>query len=228
MRSLLLLSLCLALTAGAQDRAPSPFGTYSNPGLHLTFVYPSNLRPLSQQATSATENRQIDNEDATSVGNSPCSNVLLLVGDATSSIRLTEMAPACLPPKSMKNRKQLDRLLSTMTVKDTALLGTAPLGEPAGYLLQGQRAFLSAAQGQPVVQGNLQPSDGNQVRAEIAVSFKGHVLMWRLISKDPATLTILLHSLVDLGTGHPQPLYPGVIGTDGISALRGPTFRVHV
>lgn len=208
------------LAAGAQTGAPSQpaadaaaqgLRVYRNAELGLTFAYPAELQP---RAAAENEPEQ-PKPDA-------CTRVLLSVAtgrpaggggaDAergpSGSIALSSIDGSCVPAKTLKNKKAMDTLLSGMTTEGTTLLGMMPVEDPVGYALEGHHAHFAASQGQPVTANALQPADGSQVIAVIAVFVNGHILSWRLQANTLDLFNRLLGSQVDLGTGTPQALFP--------------------
>lgn len=203
-----------AQTAAAPGSTGKPMRTYRDAELPMTFSYPAELQLR---------------ETGTATGGSGCSKTLLAVGigqdpnqeNATSSgtaqagstrwATLTLMDSGCIPPQVLKKTKMLDQMLSGMAGAPTQTLGMMPMEPPVGYLLEGHHAYLAAAQGEPVSSSDVQPENGAEVLAVIAVSVKDHILIWRMASNDPNLLNEMLASQVDFGTGA-QALYPGRIG----------------
>jgi hypothetical protein len=200
----------LALAAQAQSPA---MRTWKDPALQLTIAYPAELQP----------------RDPASVGGSGCAKVLLAAGlgtdpnepgasdtapasDKWASLALSDMGPECIPPKVLKKPKMIDQMMDGLTGGATQTLGLMPLEQPVGYLLQGRHAYVAAAQGEPVSTDVVQPANGAEILAIIAVHVNDHVLIWRMASNDANLVNRMLSSQVDFGTGAPQPLYPGHIG----------------
>ncbi len=219
MRAGLILAVLVPLgfsgqTAAGPDSAAKPMRTFQDALLPLTFEYPAELQPRDTGATAS--------------GNG-CSKTLLVVGvgqdpnletagssgaaqaGSTRWATMTLMDTGCIPPQVLKKTKMLDQMLSGMAEGPTQTLGLMPMEQPIGYLLQGHHAYLAAAQGEPVSTDVVQPANGAEVLAVVAVSVKDHILIWRLASNDPNLLNEMLASQVDFGAGA-QPLYPGHIG----------------
>lgn len=186
---------------------------WKDPALQLTFSYPAELQP----------------RDAASVGGSGCAKVLLAASvgadpnqpgasDAApasvrwGSLTLSDMGPECIPPKVLKKSKAVDQMMYGLTGGATQSLGLMPIEQPIGYLLQGNHAYVATAQGEPVSMDVVQPANGAEVLAIIAVHAGNHVLIWRLASDDTNLLNRMLASQVDFGAGSAQALYPGHIG----------------
>lgn len=196
----------------AQAQAPT-LRTWKDPALQLTFTYPAELQP----------------RDPATVPGGGCARVLLAAGLGTdpnepgaapaapASVRwanldLSDMGPECIPARVLKKPKTMDQMMSGLTEGATQTLGLMPLEQPLGYLLQGRHAYVAAAQGEPVSTDVVQPSNGAEVLAVIAVRLNDHVLIWRMESNDANLLNHMLASQVDFGAGTPQALYPGHIG----------------
>lgn len=206
-------ALCLAVLAVAAQAQTPPMRTWKDPALQLTFTYPAELQP----------------RDTASGAGGGCATVLLAAGLGAdpnqpgssdtapssahwASLTLTDMGPGCIPAQALKKTKMMDQMLSGMAGGPTQVLGLMPLEQPVGYLLQGRHAWVAAAQGEPVSTDVVQPANGAEVLAIIAVHDNDHVLIWHLASDQPGLLNRMLSSLVDFGAGSPQPLYPGHIG----------------
>ncbi len=201
----------LALTVRAQSPA---LRTWKDPALHLTFSYPAELHP----------------RDPASVGGGGgCAEVVMAAGlgndpdqpgasggaapsGSWASVALSDMGPGCIPPKVLNKPKVMDQMMYGLTGNATQSLGLMPIEQPVGYLVQGHHAYVASAQGEPISQDVVQPANGAEVLAIIAVHVNDHVLIWRLASNDANLLNRMLASQVDFGTGTPQALYPGHIG----------------
>lgn len=200
-----------ALTIQAQSPA---MRTWNDPALQLTFTYPAALQP----------------RDPASVGGSGCSKVLLAAGIGTdpnqasaadtgsssakwASLTLSDMGPACIPPGVLKKSKVMDQMMYGLTGNATQTLGLMPIEQPIGYLLQGRHAYVASAQGEPISDDVVQPANGAEVLAIIAVHVNNHVLIWRLASNEAKLLNHMLAGQVDFGSGKPEPLYPGHFGS---------------
>jgi hypothetical protein len=211
----LILAALIPLGLSAQNAAAPgslPMRTIHDAELPMTFSYPAELQPRDAAPPAS--------------GNS-CSKTLLVAGlgqdpnqeNATSPAHggsarwatLTLTDSGCIPPQVLKKTKSLDQVLSAMAGGPTQTLGLMPMEQPLGYLLEGHRAYLAAAQGEPVSSDALQPENGAEVLAVVAVSVKDHILLWRMASNDPNLLNEMLASQVDFGTGA-QALYPGRVG----------------
>ena len=206
-------ALGLALLGFASPAQTAPMRIWKDPALHLTFSYPAELQV----------------RDPASVGGGGCAKVLLAAGfgtdpdqpgaaDAASSsaswatLTLSDMGPECIPPKVLKKPKMMDQMMNGLTGGATQTLGLMPLEQPVGYPLEGYHAYLAAAQGEPVSTDVVQPANGAEVLAIIAVHVNDHVFIWRMASSDPGALNRMLSSQVDFGSGQLQALYPGHIG----------------
>lgn len=206
-------ALGLAVVGLAAPAQTAPMRTWKDPALHLTFSYPSELQP----------------RDPASAGGGGCAKVLLAAGlgadpnqpsgTATASasgnwasLSLSDMGPECIPPKILKKPKTMDQMMYGLTGGATQTLGMMPLEQPLGYSLEGYHAYLAAAQGEPVSTDVVQPANGAEVLAIIAVHVNDHVLIWKMASNDTNLLNRMLASQVDFGAGTLQALYPGHIG----------------
>lgn len=186
--------------------------TWKDPSLQLTFSYPAELQP----------------RDGGPAG-SGCAKVLLAAGLGTdpnqpgaaetaqssarwATLTLSDMGPDCIPPRALKKSKMMDQMMVGLTGSATQTLGLMPLEQPVGYLLQGRHACIAAAQGEPVSSNELQPANGAEVLAVIAVHVGDRVLIWRLASNDANLLNRILASQVNFGGTASQPLYPGHVG----------------
>jgi hypothetical protein len=200
----------LALTVRAQSPA---LRTWKDSALQLAFSYPAELHP----------------RDPASQGGSGCAKVVMAAGlgsdpnrpgasdrapaSATwASLALSDMGPGCIPPEVLKKPKVMDQMMYGLTGNATQSLGLMPIEQPIGYLIQGHHAYVASAQGEPISEDVVQPANGAEVLAIIAVHVNDHVLIWRLASNDANLLNRMLASQVDFGTGTPQALYPGHIG----------------
>lgn len=219
----LMVSLALSAqtppTPQAQASAPAT-RTYTNPELHLTFTYPSELAAMDPaQLPGAERNAAFAGDpDAESNGllSGHCSKVLLSVGEVNpgraggvwGSILLVSIDPGCLPPKALKSRKAMDNLLKPLVTGSTQILGMAPVAPETTWPIEGYRVHFAESEGQPVVQGDLQPNGADQTMAVLAVQVGDHVLAWKIESNNKALLNRLLGSRVDFGLGTPQALFP--------------------
>lgn len=131
--------------------------------------------------------------------------------DGAGNVALFDIDLSCLPPKALKNRKLMDSVLAGLATQGTTVLGMMPVEQAVGYLLDGQRAYFASAQGQPVTQTDLQPSDDMELTGVVATAVDGHILAWRLEATSVAYFNRLLRSQVDFGTGHAEMLFPGQV-----------------
>lgn len=225
---------CLSLASAAQTparpsaeaQAAAPHAgapatqTFTNAELHLTFTYPSELKPMDPGTLpGAGRNAAFAGDpDAESddLLTGHCSHVLLSVGKTAESreggmwgsILLVAIEPACLPAKTLKSRKAMDNLLNPLVTGATQILGMAPVGPAAAYPVEGYRVHIAESEGQPVVKGDLQPNEAEQTMAVLAVQVNDHVLAWKIESNNAGLLNRMLASQVDFGLGTPQPLFP--------------------
>jgi hypothetical protein len=194
--------------------------------LHLTFSYPADLQPMDAKALAdATSNSRFgansgENTDTPQPG--ACAKLLLSVGKVTEGnsgkvwgiLTMLDVGSGCIPPKALKNRKAMDALLKPMVTGGTQVLGMMPLGTESEYLIQGHRMHFAGAQGQPVAQSDLQPAEQTQTIVHMAVAVDDHIVLWRIESNNAGLLNRMLASQVDLGSGPPQPLFPGQLQND--------------
>lgn len=220
------------LTAGAQTAgapagavpgtgAPAPAAhTYTNTELHVTFAYPAELQPMDAKTLPGAAHNSVfgDDPDAES-GNlltGRCARVLLSVGQLPqsnaggiwASVLMTAIDPNCIPPKTLKNKSKMDQMLTLATSGGTEILGLVAAAPPAAYTLEGYRIHFAQANGQPVMKGDIQPTDAREKIAVFAVQVNDQILGWKLESNDPALFNRLLTSPVDFGLGTPLPLFP--------------------
>jgi hypothetical protein len=202
--------------------APAPAAetqTWTDPALHLTFVYPSELHPMDPKTLpGAAHNAAFaDDPDAErdDLLTGRCSRPVLSLGETSSaaqgpwgSILIAEIGPDCLPPKALKSRKGMNNFLKPLVASGTQILGMAPVGSTAAYLVQGHQVYLAVADGQPVVKGDLQPADNHQTIAVLAVQVNDHVVSWKFESNDKNLFNRILASHIDFGAGTPQALFP--------------------
>ena len=204
-----------AQNAGAPGSTGKPMRTFRDAELPLTFSYPAELQPRAAGTPQAGGNSCSKTLLVAGIGQDPNEESAASSGAAQAgsarwaSLTLTDTG--CVPPRVLKKTKVLDEMLSGMTSGPTETLGLMPMEQPVGYLLEGRHAFLAAAQGEPVSSSDVQPPNGAEVLAVVAVSVKDHILLWRMASNDPNLLNEMLASRVDFGTGA-QALYPGHIG----------------
>jgi len=200
---------------GAAQNAAAPGATavrtIRDAELPLTFSYPAELQPRAAGAPS--ENGCSKTLLVAGIGQDPNEENAAGAAGAGSGrwATLTLTDTGCVSTQVLKKTKVLDQMLSAMAAGPTQTLGLMPMEQPVGYVLEGHHAYLAAAQGEPVSSDALQPANGSEVLAVIAVSVKDHILVWRMASNDPNLLNEMLAGQVDFGTGG-QALYPGRIG----------------
>jgi hypothetical protein len=219
--------LLLALVASAQTASPPPAApptpnqqTWSNADLHLSFSYPSELKPMDPASLPGAAHNSVFGDDPNSESESflsgRCAQALLSVGKVDdpqhpghwASILLTEIDPSCIPPKALINRKAMDNILTPAVSAGTRILGMVPSGPAVAYLVQGHKVHFAQSEGQPVSQSALQPANGSQKLAVLAVQVNDRVLSWKIESNDPGLFTRMLGSHVDFGLGAPEMLFP--------------------
>ncbi|MGC2639001.1 MAG: hypothetical protein WA294_17585, partial [Acidobacteriaceae bacterium] len=214
-----------AAQAAAPQAARPATRTYTDAELHLTFIYPSELVAIDPaQLPGAARNAAFTGDpdaESTDLLTGHCSRVLLSVGQTATgqaasgraggvwgSILLVALDPGCLPPKALKNRKAMDNLLKPLVTGSTQILGMAPVAPETTWPIEGYRVHFAESEGQPVVKGDLQPTEADQTMAVLAVQVGDHVLAWKIESNNKALLNRMLGSRVDFGLGTPQPLFP--------------------
>jgi hypothetical protein len=201
--------------------APTPSTqTWTDPGLHLVFTYPADLKPMNPKILPGAAQNAVyaDDPDAEpdNLLTGRCSRVLLSVGAKNSvaqggawgSILITEIDPSCIPPKALKSRRTMDNLLKPMVTAGTQILGLAPVVSATTYSLGDHRVHFAEAEGQPVVKGDLQPAGPQQTIAVLAVQVSDRIVSWKIESNDPALFNRMLASHVDFGNGQALPLFP--------------------
>jgi len=206
--------------APAAEAGSGAVETYRNSELHLTFVYPAELKPLAASSVAAEGRRMIYGEDTTSDLDSnqlgTCSTPLLAVGTgseagsstgAEASIALFELDARCVPARALRNQKTMDPLLRNLTRQAVTFLGMVPIEDATFYLIQDHRVYFASAQGTPVTRSDVQPS-GSELTAAVATWLNGRVLCWMLEADSLPAFNRLLASHVDFGAGKPQALYP--------------------
>lgn len=221
----LLLPACLGIAQTAQAPAAAA-KVYTNPELHLTFTYPAELQPINPRAVNGeSENSRFGTDPGgqqESVQSAACQKVLLSLGRVHdgaqgklwATLTMVDVGPACIPAKTMKNRKAMDNLLMSLVTSGTQILGMMSLGPATAYMVQGHRMHFAGSQGQPVAKTDLQPSDVSQTIANFAVQVNDHIVSWRIEANDVNLLNRILASQVDFGAGPPQLLFPGQLQND--------------
>jgi hypothetical protein len=206
--------------ASAPSPASAPMRVYTNPELHLTFLYPAELTTRDTATALGAERRMVYGTNAATEGDhsrpDTCAKVLLAVGEDSAgngttgtraSIALFDVNAQCYPPKVLRDKKAMDLLLRNFTIQATTEMGMMPIEQPMFYDLEGHRMHFCAAQGTPVTTGDLQTGE-EQVVGAAAVAVEGHVLGWVLEANDPVLFNRLMGSQVDLGGGTAQRLFP--------------------
>jgi hypothetical protein len=127
---------------------------------------------------------------------------------------VTDVGPACIPPKALQNPKRMDSLLNPIVNAGTQTLGMMSMGPPASYLIQGHKVHFAGSRGEPVAKSDLQPTDETQTIANFAVQVNDHIVSFRIEANDSGLLNRMLASKVDFGAGSPQPLFPGQLTND--------------
>jgi hypothetical protein len=211
-------------TARAGAAGSPAVQTYTNPGLHLTFQYPADLTPRDAAAVTLVGKRMLfggdEEADPDHPGTDTCTKVLLSVGKGNEGggatggvwvrVGVLDVDARCFPAQVFKNKKTIDPLLRNLVKQGTTVMGMMPVEQPAAYVLEGHRASFCAAQGQPLTDSDLQ-TGGEQMMGAVVVAVEGHLVGWVLETNDAATFNQLLGSLVDLGTGKPERLFPAEV-----------------
>ncbi len=241
-----MLVVALAGAAGAQTTAPGagsptvgtgpagiaaePTRVYTNPELHLTYWYPTELTPRDASTAKAAGLRLIYGADVDTDPDHPktdsCTKVLLAVGqDAGGNgagagessgarewarVALFDVDVRCLPPQALRKKKVMDAALTNLVGQGTTEMGMMPIEQPTFYDIQGQRAHFCAAQGTPVTKSDLQSGEAEAIGV-MAVPVSGHVVSWVIETDNLAMFNRLLASQVDLGAGKPQRLFPAKV-----------------
>lgn len=199
----------------------APEQVYTNPELHVTFWYPAELQARDAKTVAELERRMLFGSDpdfdSARMQAAGCSKVLLAVAEPASggnarqepaaSLTLYDIAPGCVPPTAEKKKKEMDQVLRALAREGTTVLGMMPVEEPQGYSLEGLRAELAAAQGQPVTKTDVQSGEP-ELMATVAVAVQGHILSWMLEANSLEGFNRLLASRVDFGAGKPETLAP--------------------
>jgi hypothetical protein len=203
-----------------------PTQVYSDAELHLTFRYSADLQPMDAKALADASNNSRFGADSGENTDTPqagaCSKLLLSVGKvvavngakAWGTLTMIDIGPGCIPPKAQKNKKAMDALLKQMVTGGTQILGMMPLGTATAYPIQDHKVHFAGAQGQPVAQGDLQPTEQTQTIAHMAVELNDHIVLWKVESNNSVLLNRILASQVDFGAGTPEPLFPGRLQND--------------
>lgn len=202
-------------SSGGPTTVPPGFHGYSNPELHLTYLYPAELMPVDGAFGTTAARRMIyaDAESDTAKADT-CAKVLLSVGKGHEGqgewarLGLVEVNGQCFPPKALQNKKSTQMLLRNLVSQGTTVMGMMPLEQPAVYQIEGRWASFSAAQGEPVSKSDLQTGE-QQVLGLAAVHVEGYILGWVIETNDEAMFNRLLGSGVDFGTGKPERLFGG-------------------
>jgi hypothetical protein len=203
--------------SGGPATVPPGFQVWSNPELHLTWLYPAELTPVDGAFAITAAQRMLHGEDAESdpTQADTCAKVLLSVGKGTEGkgqwvrVGLVAVNGQCFPAKVLQSKKPTQMLLRNLVSQGTTVMGMMPVeDQPAGYQIEGHWATFSAAQGEPVGKSDVQTSD-QQVLGVVAVQAEGRILGWVLETNDEAMFNRLLGSGVDFGTGKPEPLFGG-------------------
>lgn len=204
-------------SSGGPATVPPGFQAWSNPELHLTWLYPAELTPVDGAFAITAAQRMLHGEDAESdpTQADTCAKVLLSVGKGTEGkgqwvrVGLVAVNGQCFPAKVLQSKKPTQMLLRNLVSQGTTVMGMMPVeDQPAGYQIEGHWATFSAAQGEPVGKSDVQTSD-QQVLGVVAVQAEGCILGWVLETNDEAMFNRLLGSGVDFGTGKPEPLFGG-------------------
>jgi hypothetical protein len=227
-----LLMMLLPWMAAAQSPAPAapgaqastvpaqPEQTYSNSELRLTFSYPAELKPMDPGTLPGAARNSVFGDDpdaeAGTLLSGRCAHVLLSVGRVADaqhggvwgSILLTAIDPGCIPPKTLKSPKAMDKLLTPAVAEGTQILGMVPAGSQVAYPIEGYKVHMAQSQGQPVAKSDLQPADAKQSIAVLAVQVNDRILSWKIESNDTSLFNQMLASHVDFGAGTPQFLSP--------------------
>src|SRR5580700_1735059 len=217
-----------AATAAAQaPAAKAPPQVYTDADLHFTVSYPADLQPMDARAiTGSAGNSRFNgdaNAEADSLESPACRKTLLSVGRVIQGAQgsrqwglmtVTDVGPACIPPKALQNPKRMDSLLNPIVNAGTQTLGMMSMGPPASYLIQGHKVHFAGSRGEPVAKSDLQPTDETQTIANFAVQVNDHIVSFRIEANDSGLLNRMLASKVDFGAGSPQPLFPGQLTND--------------
>jgi hypothetical protein len=204
-------------SSGGPATVPPGFQAWSNPELHLTWLYPAELTPVDGAFAITAAQRMLHGEDAEldPTQADTCAKVLLSVGNGTEGkgqwarVGLVAVNGQCFPAKVLQSKKATQMLLRNLVSQGTTVMGMMPVeDQPAGYQIEGHWATFSAAQGEPVGKSDVQTSD-QQVLGVVAVQAEGRILGWVLETNDEAMFNRLLGSGVDFGTGKPEPLFGG-------------------
>jgi hypothetical protein len=200
---------------GAPAAAPPGFKAWSNPELHLTYLYPAELTAIDGAFGTTVARRMIyGDEESDEAKADTCAKVLLSVGKGREGqgewirLGLVDVNGQCFPPKALQKKKETVMLLQNMVRQGTTEMGMMPLEQPVGYPIEGRLASFCAAQGEPVSKGDLQTGD-QQLIGLVAVQVGGHIVEWVIETNDQVMFNRLLGSGVDFGTGKPERLFPG-------------------
>ncbi len=202
-------------SSGGPTTVPPGFQGYSNPELHLTWLYPGELTPVEGAFGTTAARRMIygDAESDTAKADT-CAKVLLSAGKGSEGqgewtrLALVEVNGQCFPPKALQNKKSTQILLRNLVSQGTTVMGMMPVEQPALYQIEGHWASFSAAQGEPISKSDLQTGE-QQLLGLAAVHVGGRILGWVIETNDEAMFNRLLGSGVDFGTGKPERLFGG-------------------
>jgi hypothetical protein len=131
-----------AATAAAQaPAAKAPPQVYTDADLHFTVSYPADLQPMDARAiTGSAGNSRFNgdaNAEADSLESPACRKTLLSVGRVIQGAQgsrqwglmtVTDVGPACIPPKALQNPKRMDSLLNPIVNAGTQTLGMMSMG----------------------------------------------------------------------------------------------------
>lgn len=129
---------------------------------------------------------------------------------AEASIFVAEMDRSCLPsgPKD-------DQILSSIAATPTQLPGFKAINPQMWYEVDKHKVHLGSASGErPKDPGNGKVSTESELIAVAVASFveKKHLLMVMLTANNPATMHLLMQTLVQFGRDQPTALMPFAIG----------------
>jgi len=192
---------------------------YANQDLHLTYSYPSELKPIDGAFAVAVGRRLLYGEDADSeqARRSTCTKLLLSVGKGSEGngtwvkLGVLELSGPCFPVKVFQKKKATETLLRNLVEQGTTVMGMMPLEQPAMYGIEGRTTSFAAAQGTPVTGSDLQTA-GDRVIGVVAMAVEERVVTWVVETNEAGTFNRLLGSGVDFGLGKAERLFPGVAG----------------
>ena len=202
-------------SSGGPATVPPGFQAWSNPELHLTYLYPAELTPVDGAfGTTAVRRMIYGDPDSDTAKADTCAKVLLSVGKGNEGkgewtrVGLVEVNGQCFPPKALQSKKSTQMLLRNLVSQGTTVMGMMPMEQPAVYPIEGHWASFSAAQGEPISRSDLQTGE-QQLIGLAAVQVGGRILGWVIETNDEAMFNRLLGSGVDFGTGKPEQLFGG-------------------